>query len=228
MLGDKLTSANDYENPKVFARNRLPARAYFLPKDTLLLNGRWDFHCAPNPLHAPDPIQDSARDNGSSRVLTPREDEEDQASVDVSPKWSTINVPGHWELQGYGKPHYTNVKYPFPVCPPFVPTENPTGTYRRQFHVPATWDSSTQLRLRFEGVDSAYHVWVNGCRVGYAQGSRNPAEFDVSEFVKRDGPNELFVRVYKWCDGSYIEDQDQWWLSGRPSKTSDGSFVMLL
>lgn len=183
------TSANDYENPKIVERNRLPPRAFFLPKDNVSLNGRWDFHYASSPVHAPEP-----------------------ADEDV---WSTITVPGHWQLQGYGKPHYTNVMYPFPASPPFVPSENPTGTYRRTFSVPTGWDSSSQLRLRFEGVDSAYHVWVNGSQVGYSQGSRNPAEFDVSEHVKRDGPNELFVRVYKWCDGSYIEDQDQWWMSGK-------------
>ncbi|KAK7738309.1 Beta-galactosidase (Lactase) [Cytospora paraplurivora] len=89
-----------------------------------------------------------------------------------------------------------------------------SSPFLRTFSVPNTWEASTQLRLRFDGVDSAYHVWVNGLLVGYAQGSRNPHEFDVSDFVDRQGPNELFVRVYQWSDGSYIEDQDQWWLSG--------------
>ncbi|KAL1960098.1 hypothetical protein VTO42DRAFT_270 [Malbranchea cinnamomea] len=188
-MDSQATSVNDYENPRIVHRNRLPPRAYFLPKDKLLLNGKWDFHYAPSPVHAPDPTEKDT-------------------------EWSTITVPGHWQLQGYGAPHYTNVVYPFPVRPPFVPSENPTGTYRRIFRVPASWDASSQLRLRFEGVDSAYHVWVNGVQVGYSQGSRNAAEFDISEHVKRDGPNELFVRVYKWSDGSYIEDQDQWWMSG--------------
>jgi beta-galactosidase len=80
--------------------------------------------------------------------------------------------------------------------------------------VPPSWDADSQLRLRFDGVDSAYHVWVNGTLVGYAQGSRNPHEFDVTPYVRRGGANEVSVRVYQWCDGSYIEDQDQWWLSG--------------
>jgi beta-galactosidase len=128
--------------------------------------------------------------------------------------WSSQSVPGHWQLQGHGKPWYTNTVYPIPVCPPNVPTENPTGTYRRTFHVPTAWQKDDQLRLRFDGVDSAYHLWVNGVLVGYAQGSRNPSEFDVSAYVDREGPNEVFVRVYQWCDGTYIEDQDQWWLSG--------------
>ncbi|PGH14334.1 hypothetical protein AJ79_03156 [Helicocarpus griseus UAMH5409] len=188
--------AKDYENPKIFERNRLKARSYFIPQNALLLNGKWDFFYAPSPVHAPKPMQGSV------------------STEESNSGWSSIDVPGHWQLQGYGKPHYTNVIYPFPVRPPFVPTENPTGTYRRTFHVPPIWDLTWQLRLRFEGVDSAYYVWVNGVQAGYAQGSRNPAEFDISNLVKRDGPNELFVIVFKWSDGSYIEDQDQWWLSG--------------
>ncbi|KAF3764315.1 family 2 glycoside hydrolase [Cryphonectria parasitica EP155] len=180
----------DYSNEAVFRRNCLPARSYFIPDTSLLLNGSWDFHYASTPLEAPEP--EAVRDTA----------------------WANLKVPGHWQLQGYGKPWYTNVQYPIPVCPPHVPTENPTGTYKRTFFVPSTWDHSTQLRLRFDGVDSSYHVWVNGVLVGYAQGARNPHEFDVSEHVERDGPNELLVRVYQWSDGSYIEDQDQWWLSG--------------
>lgn len=180
----------DYCNEAVFRRNCLPARSYFIPETSLLLNGSWDFHYASTPLEAPEPeaVQDTT--------------------------WVKQNVPGHWQLQGYGKPWYTNVQYPIPVCPPYVPTENPTGTYKRTFHVPSTWDGTDELRLRFEGVDSSYHVFVNGVLVGYAQGARNPHEFDVSEYVDRQGPNELLVRVYQWSDGTYIEDQDQWWLSG--------------
>jgi beta-galactosidase len=128
--------------------------------------------------------------------------------------WEKLIVPGHWQLQGHGKPWYTNVQFPIPVCPPYVPTENPTGTYRRTFQVPSTWDVDCQLRLRFDGVDSAYHVWVNKSLVGYAQGSRNASEFDISGFVDRSGSNEVVVKVYQWSDGTYIEDQDQWWLSG--------------
>lgn len=180
----------DYCNEAVFRRNCLPPRSYFIPETSLLLNGSWDFHYASTPLEAPEP----------------------EASATTS--WAKLNVPGHWQLQGYGKPWYTNVQFPIPVCPPYVPTENPTGTYKRTFSVPQTWEASTQLRLRFDGVDSAYHVWVNGVLVGYAQGSRNPHEFDVSDYVDRQGPNDLFVRVYQWSDGTYIEDQDQWWLSG--------------
>lgn len=176
----------DYCNPAVFRRNALFPRSYFIPETSLLLNGQWDFHYAGSP----------------------------EAAEEEPSRWTAIEVPGHWQLQGHGKPHYTNTQFPIPVCPPHVPSENPTGTYRRQFHVPSSWDSSSRLRLRFDGVDSAYHVWVNGVLVGYAQGSRNPAEFDVTKYVDRDGPNEVLVKVYQWSDGTYIEDQDQWWLSG--------------
>ncbi|KAG5983288.1 hypothetical protein E4U55_000366 [Claviceps digitariae] len=183
-------SRPDYCNEAVFRRNCLPTRSYHIPETSLLLNGRWDFHFASSPLEAPEP------------------DNVDAVS------WDKLMVPGHWQLQGFGRPWYTNVQYPIPVCPPHVPSENPTGTYRHFFHVPSTWPANSQLRLRFDGVDSAYHVWVNKMLVGYAQGSRNPAEFDVTDHVDRTGPNEVVVRVYQWSDGTYIEDQDQWWLSG--------------
>lgn len=129
-------------------------------------------------------------------------------------EWKSIQVPAHWQLQGYGKPQYTNVPYPFPIDPPFVPTENQVGTYKRRFSIPSDWDRSSQIRLRFDGVDSAFHLFVNGKQVGYSQGSRNPAEFDISSYVSFEQDNEVTVRVYQWCDGSYLEDQDQWWLSG--------------
>lgn len=202
-------SGHDYENQKILARNRLKPRSYFIPDTSLSLNGRWAFHYAPTPLLAPEPAELEQH-----RQAKRCEQGCDKSST-WSEEWSSIDVPGHWQLQGYGHPHYTNVVFPFPVCPPYVPTENPTGTYRRTFHVPAEWDTKAQLRLRFDGVDSAYHLWVNGVQVGYAQGSRNPAEFDISAIAKRDEANELVVRVYQWSDASYIEDQDQWWLSGQ-------------
>lgn len=192
---EEVSGKPDYANEAVFRRNTLPPRSYHIPATSLLLNGVWRFNYALTPAEAPDPS------------FSP-------AEVQEKVEWSSLNVPGHWQLQGYGKPQYTNVIYPFPVCPPFVPTENPTGTYRRHFNVPSDWDKTSQLRLRFDGVDSAYHLRVNGTLVGYAQGSRNPHEFDVTPYVDREGTNEISVRVYQWCDGSYIEDQDQWWLSG--------------
>ncbi|KAK4503341.1 hypothetical protein PRZ48_004256 [Zasmidium cellare] len=178
----------DHCNEAVVRRNCLPTRSYWIPNSAILLNGTWDFHLASTALGAPAPD-------------------------DTTTAFEKLVVPGHWQLQGHGKPWYTNVQYPIPVCPPDVPTENPTGTYRRSFKVPAAWKEH-QLRLRFDGVDSAYHIWVNGILVGYAQGSRNASEFDISDFVSFDDLNELQVRVYQWSDGTYIEDQDQWWLSG--------------
>ncbi|KAK3897757.1 glycoside hydrolase, partial [Staphylotrichum tortipilum] len=180
----------DYINESVFRRNTLPPRSYHIPDTALNLNGSWDFHYASSPLKAPDP----------------------SASTPSEP-WPKIEVPGHWQLQGHGIPHYTNVQYPIPVCPPYTPSENPTGTYVRTFQVPSSWFRDSHVRLRFDGVDSAYHIWVNQVLVGYAQGSRNAHEFDVTRYIDWDGPNQVHVRVYRWCDGTYIEDQDQWWLS---------------
>lgn len=191
------TSVYDWENPRIFQRNKLPPRAYFLPQETLSLNGRWEFNYALSPSLAPEVSAGQKSETSSDPV-----------------QWTTISVPGHWQLQGHGSPNYTNTIFPFPCDPPNVPSQNPTGTYRRTFHVPSDWDTSAQLRLRLDGVDSAYHLWVNGQEVGYAQGSRNPSEFDISKFVDREAKNDLVVRVYQWSDGSYIEDQDQWWFSG--------------
>jgi beta-galactosidase len=129
-------------------------------------------------------------------------------------EWATLAVPSHWQLHGYGAPAYTNVRYPFPVDPPRVPTENPTGDYRVRFTVPADWPAG-RSRLRFDGVDSCARVWLNGTELGVISGSRLPAEFDVTGTLRPAGqPNLLAVRVHQWSSGSYLEDQDMWWLSG--------------
>lgn len=175
--------------PKTVQSNRLDTRAYYLPNNSISLNGKWDFSYAASPLRAPVP------GDGLDSFKT------------------QLTVPGHWQLQGFGNPHYTNVVYPFNTNPPHPPSENPTGTYKRYFYVPDNWDKDLELRLRFEGVDNSYHVFVNSHLVGYNEGSRNAAEFDISDYVKK-GPNEIWVRVYQWSSSSYIEDQDQWWLSG--------------
>ena len=196
----------DWENHKVLQRDRLPSRAYFVPHANdataltydrgesdyfLLLNGVWKFHYATTPIEAQPGFY--------------------QESFQVD-DWDNLNVPSSWQLHGYGRPHYTNVMYPFPVDPPHVPTDNPTGLYRREFTIPESWQGR-HFTLRFEGVDSAFHVWVNGHEVGYSQGSRLPSEFDVTPYI-RIGNNTVAVQVYQWSDGSYIEDQDMWWLSG--------------
>lgn len=198
----------EWNNLSVLHKNTLPARAYFhnyaSEADALTyditrskshsLSGTWKFQHAYSPFEVPEGFESTDFD---------------------TPKWSDIAVPGMWQLQGFGKgPQYTNVVYPIPVDPPNVSfTENETGSYERKFKVPEELRKE-QIRLRFEGVDAAYHVWVNGKEIGYSQGSRNPDEFDVSDAVDLDGENTLAVRVYQFCDGTYIEDQDQWWLSG--------------
>jgi beta-galactosidase len=132
--------------------------------------------------------------------------------------WDLLAVPSCWQMTGlpreprYGAPAYTNILYPFPVDPPRVPRQNPTGEYRRVFDVPDGFPASAAV-LRFEGVDSAFAVWLNGIRLGDGKGSRLTTEFDVSAAL-RPGRNVLAVRVHQWSSGSYLEDQDMWWLSG--------------
>ncbi|MFD8425132.1 glycoside hydrolase family 2 TIM barrel-domain containing protein [Streptomyces sp. NPDC059466] len=130
--------------------------------------------------------------------------------------WDSIPVPSHWVLEGdgaYGRPIYTNVQYPFPIDPPHVPDENPTGDYRRHFDLPADWSGAERVVLRFDGVESLFRVWVNGEEIGGASGSRLAHEFDVTSSV-RPGDNVVAVRVHQWSAASYLEDQDQWWLPG--------------
>lgn len=193
--------------PQILARHRLAGRSWFVPYadvgsarsyDPLLspafrsLSGSWRFHLASRPSAVPDGFGDLGfADDG----------------------WACIDVPSNWQLRGYGKPQYTNVAYPFPVDPPRVPSDNPTGCYRLAVDIDPAWLEPGSVTLRFEGVDSAFHVFWNGAPVGYSQGSRLPSEFDVTAVV-RAGHNVLAVSVYQWSDGSYIEDQDMWWLSG--------------
>ncbi|MFB8265480.1 glycoside hydrolase family 2 TIM barrel-domain containing protein [Streptomyces sp. NPDC055955] len=130
--------------------------------------------------------------------------------------WTELTVPGHWVLQGdgvHGSPAYTNTVYPFPVDPPRVPTENPTGDHLRVFDLPDDWPASGAAVLRFEGVESCARVWLNGEELGEFKGSRLPHEFAV-EGLLRPEDNVLAVRVHQWSSGSYLEDQDQWWLPG--------------
>ena len=196
----------DLQDPRRLSRNRLPARATFASYDDETsarranraaasslrsLNGTWRFLYVASPAEVPSDFAAEAMDDA---------------------QWRDLPVPSHWQLHGYGRPHYTNIHYPWPVDPPHVPTENPTGVYRRSFDVPAEWHDRAVI-LRFEGVDAAFDVFVNGRHVGYSQGSRMPSEFAVTPFV-RPGRNVLAVCVYQWCDGSYLEGQDTWWLSG--------------
>ncbi|CAM9719769.1 unnamed protein product [Chrysoparadoxa australica] len=141
--------------------------------------------------------------------------------------WQDIRVPGHWQLQDCGRsdpPIYTNTNYPFPNRPPFIPYENPTGCYRRRFRLPRSWlqsESGNELGswrvfLVLHGVDSGCLIWMNGVEVGYCQGSRLSAEFDITEALggRITGEHSMVLQVMRWTDGSYLEDQDHWWLSG--------------
>ncbi|MEQ4512375.1 MAG: beta-galactosidase [Dickeya sp.] len=124
-----------------------------------------------------------------------------------------ITVPSNWQLAGYDAPIYTNVKYPIPVNPPFVPEDNPTGCYTLTFSVDPDWLAQGQTRIVFDGVNSAFHLWCNGQWVGYSQDSRLPAEFDLTPCLQV-GENRLAVMVLRWSDGTYLEDQDMWRMSG--------------
>ncbi|KAK6840279.1 Beta-galactosidase [Apiospora arundinis] len=201
----------DWSNLQVIHRNTLPPRSHFFnyssERDALssdvaratsfLLSGTWGFHLTHGPFNGPTDFWHPSFDNS---------------------KWDLVKVPGMWQCQGFGKgPQYTNVNYPFPVNPPHVPYhDNECGRYVTKFQVPDRLiKDGHQWRLRFEGVDSAFTVWLNGVEIGYSQGSRNPSEFDVTNALDLHSvENYLAVEVYQRCDGSYIEDQDQWWLSG--------------
>lgn len=159
-----------------------------------LLNGVWDFYYAAVPEVWPENFE-----------------REDYDFEDV--EWETINVPGNWQMEGdYDVPQYTNVRFPIPYDPPFVPDDNPVGFYRREFTLPSSW-ADKRIFINFDGVNSAYYVYVNGKQAGFSKVTHMPAEFDITELV-HEGENTLAVKVFKWSDGTYLEDQDCWRLSG--------------
>lgn len=207
----------DWENLSVLEINREPARAYFIPFATeqqalsgdinqspyfQSLNGSWKFHWVARPEERPaNFFKTDFNDSG----------------------WKTIPVPSNWEMQGYGTPIYVSSGYAFKIDPPRVTSEpkqdyttykerNPVGSYRRTFRLPESW-SNRQVFVRFEGVQSAFYIWINGKKVGYSQGSMSPSEFDITDYVQT-GNNQIAVEVYRWSDGSYLEDQDMWRTSG--------------
>ncbi|MFE2261199.1 glycoside hydrolase family 2 TIM barrel-domain containing protein [Streptomyces griseosporeus] len=172
----------------------LPPRAWYAASDakSLSLNGRWRFRLSATADAEDDTFAEPGHDTGD---------------------WAEVTVPGHWVLQGHGAPIYTNHLYPFPVDPPRVPTENPTGDHVRHFDLPADWPADGGAVLRFDGVESCARVWLNGTGIGEFKGSRLPHEFAVGHLLRPAG-NVLAVRVHQWSAGSYLEDQDQWWLPG--------------
>jgi beta-galactosidase len=170
-----------------------PPRAWFRSSaPSLDLSGDWKFRW-------------SGRADGPADFARPSADDAD---------WATLPVPSHWQLHGFGAPAYTNIRYPFPLDPPRVPTGNPTGDYRVRFSLPPGWPAGRTI-LRFDGVDSCARIWLNGTELGIISGSRLPAEFDLAGALNSsDQENVLAVRVHQWSSGSYLEDQDMWWLSG--------------
>ncbi|NSW90389.1 MAG: DUF4981 domain-containing protein [Firmicutes bacterium] len=216
----------DWENPAVLHINREPARSSFIPYDDVesaktgergespyfkLLNGTWQFYYCPTPFDIPEDIPEGFQGQGHHAGIDCDDICNEKDGI-CGIKWDTIHVPGCWQLYGYGIPNYTNAAYPYTVDPPYVPDNNPVGLYRREFTIPSGWDSR-QVFLVFEGVCSAFYVYINGQKVGFSKGSHIPAEFNITEFV-RCGNNTVAVEVYQWSDASYMEDQDMWRLNG--------------
>ena len=198
-----ILARRDWENPVVTSLNRLDAhppfaswrdessaRADASSPSLQSLNGRWCFSYFNQPEAVPQSwlLQDL-------------------------PGSHSLPVPANWQLHGYDAPIYTNVQYPIPVNPPFVPKENPTGCYSLTFNVNSDWLAQGQTRIIFDGVNSAFFLWCNGQWIGYSQDSRLPAEFDLTPALQH-GQNRLAVMVLRWSDGSYLEDQDMWRMSG--------------
>jgi beta-galactosidase len=201
------SAAHDWENPGMIAQNKEPAHNTLMPyldEEKAIrcdrfqseffqsLNGKWSFHWVRKPEDRPRDFYKPVYDVGN---------------------WDKIQVPSNWQLVGYGIPHYMNSSYVFKKNPPFIQNDyNPVGSYRTGFEIPQKWQNR-QVFVHFDGVESAFYLWVNGQKVGYSQGSRTPAEFQITPFLK-EGKNILAVEVYRWSDGSYLECQDFWRLSG--------------
>ncbi|MFW9923405.1 MAG: glycoside hydrolase family 2 TIM barrel-domain containing protein [Candidatus Thorarchaeota archaeon] len=202
----------DWENPEIVNINREPAHATLMPFRDInealknhrtkspfykSLNGKWKFHFVNSPEERP------------IEFFLPE--------FDIH-LWKEITVPSNWQLQGYDVPIYTNIKYPYSLSlkkkeiPKIDHSKNPVGSYRTDFLIPKDW-KDREIFLNFDGVSSAFYVWINGKFVGYSQDSMTPAEFNITSFLQ-EGKNTLAVEVYRWSDGSYLEDQDMWRLSG--------------
>lgn len=181
-----------WENESITGIGRREARTSFY-KDSapvFSLNGDWKFLYLEAPEFSPAGFEQPQ--NGGA--------------------WDIIDVPSAWQMRGYDHMHYTDVLYLFPINPPYVSGKNPTGIYKKKFSLDEIWMTGDTI-LKFYGVNSAYDVWINGIHAGYSKVSRLPAEFDITSLVKA-GENDVTVRVYKWSDGTYLEDQDMWWFSG--------------
>ena len=199
---------HDWENQYVLQKNRMPARSAFMPylqqkgDMTMTLDGEWKFNWTKTPDEQPDGFYLPSFNDAA---------------------WKTFSVPGDWEMNGYGTPIYSSSGYTFKIDPPFVMKEpkktytayverNPTGCYRRTFMVPSGWKGK-EVYARFGAVSSAFYLYVNGTEAGYSQGSMEPAEFCITPYLK-DGENLIAMKVMKYSDGSYLEDQDMWRIAG--------------
>ena len=198
---------NDWGKLDVLQKNRARSHAFYIPFDNreqalawdvegssryLSLNGVWKFNWVGKPGERPMDFY--------------------KVGYDVR-TWDDIEVPSNWELKGYGVPIYVETGFGFKAKWPNVDPENdPVGSYKREFNIPGKWIGD-KIMLHFGAVSSAFYVWVNGQLVGYSQDSKVPAEFDVTAYVRK-GKNEIAVQVFRWCDGSYVEDQDFWRFSG--------------
>ncbi|TAJ11791.1 DUF4981 domain-containing protein [Marinilabiliaceae bacterium JC017] len=218
IIREKEELSPEWENEEIIGINKEQPRATFIPYENSekalkgdrydsqylkLLSGKWHFNWSVDPEHRPVDFYTN--------------------EYDVS-AWDQINVPSNWQLHGYGKAIYTNNIYPFKSDPPYVTSEpedttwyafhhrNPVGSYKRTFTIPDNWNKK-EIFIHFDGVSSAFYLWINGVKVGYSQGSMTPAEFNVTKYLRK-GENQISVEVYRWSDGSYLEDQDFWRLSG--------------
>lgn len=208
VTASSLAQGHDWENQNILSINREPARADFIPylntkgDMSMTLDGLWKFNWTRTPDKQPaDFFKKDFDDSG----------------------WKTFPVPGDWEMNGYGTPIYSSSGYTFKIDPPFVMKEpkkaytayierNPTGCYRRTFKVPAAWKGK-EVYIHFGSVSSAFYIYVNGKRAGYSQGSMEPAEFRLTPYIN-DGENQISLMVFKYSDGSYLEDQDMWRIGG--------------
>ncbi|MHA1784004.1 MAG: sugar-binding domain-containing protein, partial [Candidatus Helarchaeota archaeon] len=200
----------DWENLNIIGENKEPAHSTLLPYSSvensrggkqddspyfISLNGNWKFNWVKKPADRPKEFY--------------------KVEYNIN-DWDEIPVPSNWQLHGYGIPIYTNMRYPYSVKKRGIPNidhdYNPVGSYRTKFIIPPNW-GQREIFIHFDGVKSAFYVWVNGNKVGYSQGSMTPAEFNITKHVN-EGENVLAVEVYRWSDGSYLEDQDMWRFSG--------------
>ena len=204
---NKETVPHDWENQAVSEINREAPHASLMPFDTEAkmpandfsaspyyksLNGKWKFNLVTKPADRPASFFGKNFDDSA---------------------WKLIDVPANWEMKGYEYPIYTNIIYPHKATPPTIQENyNPVGSYRMEFETPNDWNGK-EIILHFGAVSSAMYVWVNGEKVGYSEDSKTPAEFNITKYLK-SGKNLLAVQVFRWSDGSYLEDQDFWRMSG--------------